>query len=103
MFQIPPVPHEVVAQARGRLSREKVDARPVFVIGPDREDGQVEFFTADGLVWPVVLRLTAAGVVAMPADSAPASAASSLSEALDRLTELLAAATPREPAPEAAE
>lgn len=103
MPQIPLVPHEVVAQARARLSRDGIDARPVYVVGPDREHGQVEFFTAAGLVWPVVMRLDDEGVMAAPVDAEPAPAASPLSEALDRLAELLAAATPREPAPEAAE
>ncbi|EKV32816.1 hypothetical protein C882_1654 [Caenispirillum salinarum AK4] len=97
------VPHEVVAQARARLSRDGIDARPVYVVGPDREDGEVEFFTAAGLVWPVVLRLDGEGVVATPVDADPAPGPSPLSEALDRLTDLLSAATPREPAPEAAE
>lgn len=54
----------------------------------------MEFFTADGLVWPVVMRLSAKGVVAASADGSPASAPAPLAEALDQLMELLATATP---------
>lgn len=52
---LPIVPHEVIAQARARLSRAGFDARPVYVVRSNRDYGQVEFLTSDGMIWPVVL------------------------------------------------
>lgn len=92
---LPIVPHEVIAQARARLSRAGFDARPVYVVRSNRDYGQVEFLTSDGMIWPVVLRLEEKGVVAEPVEADSTLAASSLDEALDQLTNLLAAATPR--------
>lgn len=109
MPQFPPVPAEVVAQARASLARRGIDARPVFVVGPGLEHGHVEFLTADGRLWPVILRVGADGVTAartdqngQPSTTTPQTPAP-LAEALDRLMSLLETATPRFPAPEAAE
>lgn len=95
MTIVPMVPQEIIAQLRARLSRDGLDARPVFVIGPNREDGQIEFFTGAGDVWPVVLRVAPDGaLVAMP-EGGDAAANLTMDQAMEHLCAFLAGASPR--------
>lgn len=92
------VPQEIIAHLRLRFTEQGIDAKPVFVIGPDREDGQIEFFTGDGQVWPVVMRVGAAGLVPLPDRSAneeQATVAATLADAADRILTLIRGSAPR--------
>lgn len=91
------VPQEIIAHLRARFIDQGIDAKPVFVIGPDREDGQIEFFTGDGRLWPVVMRVGADGLVPV-ADRAAADdgrPAASLGEAVEGVLALLAGSVPQ--------
>lgn len=91
------VPQEIIAHLRARFIAQGIDAKPVFVIGPDREDGQIEFFTGDGRLWPVVMRVGGDGLVPAADRSATPTArpAASLDEAVEGVLSLLATSTPQ--------
>lgn len=101
MTAIPLVPQEIVARLRARLSAQGIDARPVYVVGPEHETAQVEFFTGGGEVWPVVLRLDGDGQ-AVPlgeAQDVATVAPRPLGEAMEQLCTLFSGCSPR-PVPE---
>ncbi|GAA0578824.1 hypothetical protein [Caenispirillum bisanense] len=92
------VPQEIIAHLRLRFSEQGIDAKPVFVIGPDREDGQIEFFTGDGKVWPVVMRVGSNGLVPLADRAAEAddgTAAASVADAVDGIVGLLRTSAPK--------
>lgn len=92
------VPQEIIAHLRRRFTEQGIDAKPVFVIGPDREDGQIEFFTGDGMVWPVVMRVGRDGMTPVTRhgeDTAESAAAASLTDAADRILALLSTCGPQ--------
>lgn len=98
MTALPLVPQEIVARLRARLSTAGIDARPVYVVPVGQDEGQVEFVTNGGALWPLVLRVGGDGRVhAMHEGGAEEAAApaASLAEVLDRLHDLFSGLTPR--------